>query len=125
MRVILSETFLDRLRAESLNLRQYRVEPGGGVACTITDKDDMVITRLAADLTGAKRVDIAHCDSAGIEQGRIRDIPLTRAGNEVVFVESTDTLRALGKELLRFRLIAVDGPDERVLGEYTFDHTPS
>jgi hypothetical protein len=123
--VIMSDPFLERLRGEGLHLRQYRVDPGAKVACTITDQDDLVISRLAADLTGAKRVDIAHCDAEGKEQGRVRDVPLTRAGREIVFAQSSPALRALGKERIRMRLIAVDESEERVLGEYTFDHAPS
>ncbi|HET9219702.1 MAG TPA: zf-HC2 domain-containing protein [Terriglobia bacterium] len=123
--VTVSESFLERLRGEGLNVRQYRVAPGGGVACTITDQDDLVISRLAADLTSAKRVDISQCDAEGNEQSRIRDVPLTGARNEVVFSQSTTVLRALGKQRLRLKLIAVDDSEERVLGEYTFDHTPS
>jgi hypothetical protein len=123
--VIMSEPFLERLQGEGLNVRQYRVDPGGGVACTITDQDDLVISRLAADLTGAKRVDISHCDAEGKEHGRVRDVLFTRARKEVVFAQSSDALRALGKETIRMRLIAVDDTEERVLGEYTFNHTPS
>ena len=123
--VTVSQSFLQRLHDEGLNIRQYQVDPGGGVACTITDQDDLVISRLAADLTSAKRVDISQCDAEGNEQGRVRDIPLTRARNEVVFSQSTTALRALGKQRLRLKLIAVDDAEERVLGEYTFDHTPS
>lgn len=123
--VTLSESFMERLRGEGLNIRQYRVDPGGRVDCTITAQDDLVISRLAADLTGAKRVDIAQCDAEGNEQGRVRDVPLTGARGEVVFSQSTTALRALGKQRLRLKLIAVDDSEERVLGEYTFDHTPS
>jgi hypothetical protein len=101
------------------------VDPGGGVACTITPQDDLVISRFAADLSGAKRVDISSCDAEGNEQARVCDVPLTRMRDEVVFSQSTDALRALGRERLRVRLIAVDDTEERLLGEYTFDHTPS
>lgn len=123
--VVVSEPFLEKLRSEGLNVRQYQVHPGGGVACTITDTDDLVIARLAADLTGAQRVDISRCDAQGREHQRIRDIPLTSARNEVVFSERTDLLRAMGPGVLRVRLIAVDDARERILGEYTFNHTPS
>jgi hypothetical protein len=123
--VVLSEPFLERLRREGLSVRQYRVDPGGGVACTITPQDDLVISRFAADLSGAKRVDISSCDAEGNEQARVCDVPLTRMRDEVVFSQSTDALRALGRERLRVRLIAVDDTEERLLGEYTFDHTPS
>jgi hypothetical protein len=125
VRVVVSDTFLDRLRNDGLNIRQYTVKPGHSVACTITEKDDLVIARLAADLKGARRVDIARCDAEGIEVMRIRDIPLIADNNEVVLTEATDALRALGEESMRFRLVAVDDAEERILGEYTFNHTPT
>jgi len=56
---------------------------------------------------------------------RVRDIPLITDNDEVVLTEATDALRALGEESMLFRLLAVDGADERVLGEYTFNHTPT
>jgi hypothetical protein len=123
--VVVSGTFLDRLRNDGLNIRQYEVQPGHSVACTITDKDDLVISRLAADLKDARQVDISQCDVQGIERMRIRDIPLVTARDEVVLTQSTDTLRALGEEVIRLRLIAVNDDEERVLGEYTFNHTPT
>jgi hypothetical protein len=125
VRVVVSETFLDRLRSDGLKIRQYSVKPGHSVACTITDKDDLVLARLAADLKGARRVDLAQCDAEGIEVMRIRDIPLITDNNEVVLSAATNTLRALGEESMRFRLVAVDDAEERVLGEYTFNHTPT
>lgn len=125
LNVVMSAAFLDRLRNDGLNVRQYEVKPGHSVACTITDKDDLVIARLAADLKGARRVDLSRCDVQGIEQMRIHDIPLITDRNEVILGESTRTLRALGEESMRFRLIAVDDAEERVLGEYTFNHTPT
>ena len=125
LQVVVSGPFLERLRGDGLNIRQYEVSPGASVACTITDKDDLVISRLAADLTGAKQVDISQCDREGRELSRIRDIPLIGARNEVVWNQPTEALRALGNEVLHFRLIAVDEAQERVLGEYTFNHSPS
>jgi hypothetical protein len=92
--VTVSEPFLQRLRGEGLNIRQYQVDPGGGVACTITDQDDLVISRLAADLTSAKRVDISQCDAEGNEQGRVRDIPLTRARDEERYPSCREKLEA-------------------------------
>jgi hypothetical protein len=124
LRVVVSEPFLERLRSDGLSIRQYEVSPGNSVACTITDKDDLVISRLAADLSGAQRVDISQCDDEGRELGRVRDIPLI-GGKEVVLSQSTDMLRALGKEIVRLRLIAVDEARERILGEYTFNHSPT
>lgn len=125
LQVVVSGPFLERLRNDGLSIRQYPVSPGDSVACTITDKDDLVISRLAADLTGARRVDISECDGEGRELRRVRDIPLLAANNEVVWSQPTDILRSAGNEVFRFRLIAVDEVQERVLGEYTFNHYPS
>jgi hypothetical protein len=125
LQVVISGTFLDRLRTDGLNIRQYEVSPGDTVACTITDKDDLVISRIAADLAGARQVDISECDLEGREVRRVRDIPLVSANNEVVWSHPTDWLRSVGNEVFRFRLIAVDEARERVLGEYTFNHSPS
>ena len=125
LQVVISGTFLERLRADGLNIRQYEVSPGGSVACTITDKDDLVISRIAADMAGARQVDISECDVEGREVRRVRDIPLVGANNEVVWSQPTDWLRSAGNEVFRFRLIAVEEAQERVLGEYTFNHSPS
>jgi Putative zinc-finger len=125
LRVVVSGPFLERLRSDGLRIRQYDANPGDSVACTITEKDDLVIARLAADLSGAKQVDISQCDREGRELARVRDIPLIGAKNEVVWTQQTDTLRALGEDTLTFRLIAVDEAREQVLGEYTFNHFPS
>ena len=125
LRVNVTEPFLERLRSEGLAIRQYDVNPGGAVDCTITPKDDLVIARLAADMAGAQRVDIVRCDAEGREEMRIHDIPLTGTKSHVAFIEPTDVLRALPKSVLRLRLVAVEETRERVLGDYTFNHTPS
>src|SRR5262245_26209060 len=120
-----SEQIEDRLKSDGLNFRQYNVRAGGGVECTITAKDDVVIAHLAADLTGAQRVDLARCDTDGREKMRIRDVPITTDRHGVIWTEPTDLLRSIEDEVLHVRLIAVDDAHERVLGDYTFHHTAS
>jgi hypothetical protein len=61
----------------------------------------------------------------GSEQERFRDVPLPVAGREIVWVQRIDAVRALPKGTMRARLLAVDGATERVLAEYTFNHTPA
>jgi len=39
--------------------------------------------------------------------------------------QSMPAVRALGRAVLHFRLVAREGPDDRVLGDYTFDYTPT
>lgn len=117
--------FVERLVAEGLRVRQYRLAPGGSVQCTVHARDDLVAARLAADLRGVTRAHLVTCDAEGREARRIEDIPLTASTDEVVVVERTDRLRALPAVVERVRLVTPEAAGERVLGEYTFVHTPS
>lgn len=125
LRVVVTEAFLDRLAREGLRVREYRVAPGGRVACTVTADDDVVVGRLTAPLAGVGRVDLALCDAEGREQQRWPDIPVNPSEGEVVFTAPIDVLRTLPASVRRYRLIAVEAGGERLLGEYTFVHTPS
>src|SRR5215813_7882563 len=68
LRMIVSETFLERAAAEGRKVRQYSAPAGGSVECTVTAEDDFLIGRLAAQLSGAERVDLCVCDPSGTEQ---------------------------------------------------------
>jgi hypothetical protein len=124
LRVALSDAFLKRLESEGLRKREYRVEAWGSVACTVSPEDHLLVTRLAAELAGVRRVDLAWCDAEGRELGRSEDLPLNPGASEVVLAESIDRVRALPQSVLHFKLLAVEKGGERVLGEYTFRHTP-
>jgi hypothetical protein len=117
--------FVERLVAEGLRVRQYRLAPGGSVQCTVTASDDLVAARLAADLRGVTRAHLVKCDAEGREAHRVEDIPLTASTDEVVIVERIDRLRALPVGVERVRLVTPEATGERLLGEYAFVHTPS
>jgi hypothetical protein len=125
VRAVVTSAFLERLAAEGLRVQEYRVAPGGSVACTVTPRDDLVAARLTADLRGAGRVDLVQCDAAGREQARLADIPVEGSAEEVVLLERMDHLRALPASVTLMRLVAPGAAGERVLGEYTFVHTPT
>ena len=117
--------FLQRLVDEGLHVRQYRLAPGGSVQCTVTASDDVVAARLDADLRGITRAHLVKLDAAGREVHRIEDIPLSDSSDEVVIIERTDRLRALPAVIEYLRLVTPEPGGERVVGEYTFIHTPS
>lgn len=114
---------LERLRREGLRVREYRVAPGGDVHCTVAPDDDVVVSRLTADLRGVGRVDIVSRIDDGAEH-RLIDVPFDAAGGEVVYAPPAGALRARPASVERLRLVAVGPEGERVLGEYTFDHSP-
>ena len=126
LRMVVSDAFLKRAAEEGLRVREYAPPPGGGVECTVTAEDDILIGRLAANLSGVKRVDLCICDERGVEQLRLPDIPVHSGASSVVYQESITFAKAMPTNKMIARLVTVDeAGGERLLGEYTFNHTRS
>ncbi len=126
LRMIVSDAFLQRAEEAGLRVRQYAPPVGGGVNCTVAAEDDILVARLAANLSGAKRVDLCFCDEQGIERHRMPDIPVHSGRDKVVYQESMTAMKAAPTMKLIARLVTFDEAGrERLLGEYTFNHTRS
>ena len=124
LQMIVSETFLKRAREQGLRVRQYTAPRGGQVQCTVTAEDDLLVGRLAADLRGARRVDLSLCAPDGVEQLRLSDIPFQPERADVAWQQSITYAKAAPSGALIARLVAIDESNkERVLGEYIFNHT--
>jgi hypothetical protein len=126
LRMVVSDAFLKRAAGEGLRVREYAPPPGGGVECTVTAEDDILIGRLAANFSGSKRVDLCICDERGVEQLRLPDIPIHYGASSVLYQESITFAKAAPTNKMIARLVAFDeSGGERLLGEYTFNHTRS
>jgi hypothetical protein len=126
LRLVVSEGFLRRAAEEGLRIRQYAPSSGGSVECTVTGEDDLLIARFAANLSGVARVDLCICDETGAEKARMRDIPVQSAASCVIYQESLTFAKAAPTHKMIARLVTVDDAgSERLLGEYTFNHTRS
>jgi hypothetical protein len=126
LRMVVSDSFLKRAAEAGLRIREYAPPVGGGVQCTVTAEDDILIGRLAANLSGADRVDLCICDERGVEQLRLPDIPVQSGASSVVYQESITFAKAAPTNKMIVRLVTFDeAGDERLLGEYTFNHTRS
>lgn len=124
LRMVVSDAFLQRAAEEGLHVRQYAPRPGGSVACTVAAEDDLLIGRLAADFTGAEQIDICICDERGIEQARLADVPVHPQAGSIALQESITFAKAAPSHTMIVRLVACDRAGrERLLGEYTFQHT--
>lgn len=121
---VFPEAFLKQLAAQGLRLREYHVPHNGSVNCTVAPDDDLLISRLDAPLAGVERLDLERWvdESADIE--RLRDVPFDAAAGEVVFTSRMEQIRALPASTMRVRLLAVGPSGERLVGQYTFNHTP-
>lgn len=126
LRMVVGDAFLKRAAEEGLRIREYAPPPGGGVECTVTAEDDILIGRLAANLSGAKRLDLCICDERGIEQLRLPDIPFPPGASSIAYQESITFAKAMPANKMIARLVTFDeSGKERLLGEYTFNHTRS
>jgi hypothetical protein len=114
---------VDRLEREGRRIRTYRVPAGSGVHCTVGPEDDVVLARLEVDLRGVSRLDLVSRIDDGPER-RLSDLPFDEAAGELILAAPTPILRERPRHVERLRLLALDPGGERLLGEYTFDHTP-
>jgi anti-sigma factor RsiW len=123
--LVVSARFVEAMKQAGLRLREYRLDAGGSVNCTIGAHDDAVISRLRAPLDGVKRLDLVRLQAGGAPQVRLADVPFDPQTGEVLVVPSAAWLKAMPAFTLRMQLVAVGEAGDRPIGEYTFNHSPS
>lgn len=119
---VVTPAFIRRLQDSGRRVREYHLQPGASVPCTIAPTDDFAISHLHAPLEGVRQVDLVYDD--GHEPHRAAHVPFDPAANEVTVIPPVALLRSLGTATHRMRLLAVTPTAERLLGEYTFNHEP-
>ena len=121
---IVDEEFLKRAANENLRIREYAPPAGGSVQCTVSTEDDLLIGRLTADLSSAKRLDLSLCNEDGNERMRLDDIPFRPHANSICFQQPIEFAKAAPSDVMIARLISTDqSGKKRLLGEYMFIHT--
>jgi hypothetical protein len=124
LQVVISDYFVERAVETGLHVREYAPPPGGAIQCTVAADDDLLVARLALNLTTASRVDLSWCDPQGVEHQRMADIPVRADAGSVICQQSITWAKASPSSTMVARLLSVDEKgDERLLGEYTFHHT--
>jgi hypothetical protein len=124
LQVVISDQFVKHAAETGYRVREYAPPPGGGVQCTVAADDDLLVARLAADLSSAARVDLSWCDAQRVELLRMADIPVRGEAGTVICQQSITFAKASPSNTLIARLVAVDTEGrERLLGEYAFHHT--
>ncbi len=123
--LVVSRPFVDAMKAAGLRLREYRLDPGGSVNCTIRVDDDAVVSRVHAPLAGVERLDVVRSIDGQPGELRVTDVPFDAATGEVIVLPSAAWLKAMPAFTMRMRLVDVRGGAETTLGEYAFHHAPS
>jgi hypothetical protein len=120
-----SGPFVEAMKQAGLRLREYRLEPGGSVNCTIGSDDAAVVSRLRAPLAGVKRLDVVRMRGSGEPEERLADVPFDAETGEVLVIPSSAWLKTMPAFTMRMRLVAVGEAGEKQIGDYTFNHSPS
>jgi hypothetical protein len=121
---VLPAAFIRRIKEAGLRVREYSLEPGASVDCTVTRDDDLVVAHLHAPLRDVRRLDVVIDDPTSGTR-RATDVAFDPAADGVTLVPSVAHLRTLDRMRQRVRLVAVEGVNERVIADYTFDHFAS
>jgi hypothetical protein len=124
VRAVIPHALREAMRRGRLRLREYQIAPGTSINCTIKAEDDFVIATLQAPLAGVQRVDLVRDDGSGAPPARLEDVPFDAATGEVLLCPAPAALKKRSAFTDRVRLISVDAAAERILGEYTFVHSP-
>jgi Putative zinc-finger len=124
VQAILPAPFVKRLLELGVRVREYRVQSGGSVMCTITPEDDLVLAHLHAPLNDVRRLDVVLHDKSADARMRIEDVAFDPLADEVVMLPNAVQLRQVAYLTLHVTLLAVDPAGERAIGEYTFNHSP-
>jgi hypothetical protein len=121
--LMVSAPFVEAMKRSGLRLREYRLDPGTTVNCTIRADEDAVVSHMRAPLAGVTRVDaLERVEVGGVAQAEVRveDVPFDLASGEVLFIPPP---RVMPAHTMRMRLVSV-GEGRTALGS-TFAHTPS
>jgi hypothetical protein len=120
---VLTAAFIRRLQRSGLRVREYRLQPGGSVNCTVAPDDDLVIAHLHAPLKDVQRLDLLVDDESSGLRWRAEDVAFDSSSNEVVLLPDVAGLRDVTATTQRVQLLAVDRSAERVIADYTFNHS--
>jgi hypothetical protein len=124
VKVIVTDALLRRAADVGRRVREYSLPAGSTVECTVSADDDLLVARLAADLSGAARVDLSFCDPNGVERQRMIDVPIDHDSGTLIYQESIVFAKTAPTSSMIARLLAVDDAGgERLLGQYRFNHT--
>ena len=122
VRMFVTSAFVKDAARRGMRIREYRVPCNGSVHCSVAPEDHLLVARLEAPLAGVERVD-ANTNNDGAQVEVFRDVPFDAASGEVVSVPKLAHVRTLPSHVRRVRLLSVDNNGERVIGDYTFNHT--
>ena len=122
---VTTAAFVQRLGAQGVRLREYRVSAGGSVECSVAPDDDLLVSRLEVALGGVRRLDAVVTSSLapGVEH-RLEDVPFDAGTGEVIWLPKIAAVKLEPANTLQVTLLSVEKGGAREVGRYAFHHRP-
>ena len=119
---VVTDGLLNRLAMDGVRMRTYVLEPGDVVPCSVWEDDDLVVTRIRADLSGADSVTVVTRLGSGEEVSRSSDVMVRPGQVEIIDAISAALLRRLPATRVQMTVIARAARGEWTLGDYVLEH---
>jgi len=119
---VISRAVLNRLQHDGVRVRMYSLAPGDTVACAAFPDDQVVVISLRGDFSGTSAATLTVGGETGARVGVRRDVPLEAGEQEILWATPATVIRGLPAGRVALTLRSAD-PGERVLAEYTLDHS--
>lgn len=127
LRAAVTEQFVRQAKAAGLNIREYSIEPGGSVNCTLAPSDDFTVLRLGVgELTvttvqvTSHMTDLEHgIDGSSVTQDAVVD----RTSRAVFYAFPADVVRSFARSRWTMT-VSPSGNGETSIGPYTMHHMP-
>lgn len=123
-----SAQFVAEAAASGLALRQYHLQPGEQVACTVAPADAFVAIFMSVDIESSDSVDVkvewTALETNRVEGHSIPDVAFDQSSRSIILLFSGDQVREFPKSQWRMEAIVHQGSEARNFGPYTLNHTP-
>lgn len=118
---------VERARARSVVVREYRTDPGEHVHCTAGPADELLVTRYGG-LRGITSVDVhfrgAIVGTEQVMQMELADVPVDQRTGDLVLLAPAALNRSFPPLEIEVRLTARDATGSHEAGTYHYHHRP-
>ena len=122
IRSFVTDETLNRLAHDGARMRGYTVDAGATLHCAVWEEDEVVVTRLRADLSEVTAVDVTMRLDGGEVLERTRDVPVAVGARDLVMMLPASVVRQMPMAPVRLTLTDPADTERRVIAEYVFDH---
>ena len=119
---VITDSILNRLAADGVRIRMFTLDGPAVVPCAVWADDDLIVSRIRADFSGAESVSIVTRRASGEEIRRVSDVAVRPGQREILNAFSAAQLRKLPATRVHVSVTARSESGERTIAEYTLDH---